>query len=219
MLSKTTPIVNQMTADYTNMIAVSWRHLFQDTPDPAQAFLSQIRFLAGLSQPPKALVLREKDMTEGAYLRLAEEVRDILEASSVSLILHQFTDAARALRVKKIHLPLAQLEALFRETPSFHADFELVGTSVHSVQDALLAEACGADYCFAGNIYETDCKAGLPGRGLAFLRETTSAVHIPVYAIGGISLAKMPEILAAGAAGGCMMSGFMRLNSGQGNTN
>ena len=69
----------------------------------------------------------------------------------------------------------------------------------------------GADYIFAGNIFETDCKKGLPGRGLEFLENVCKAVNIPVYAIGGISEEKMPQILGTGAAGGCMMSGFIAI--------
>ncbi len=90
-------------------------------------------------------------------------------------------------------------------------DLHLLGTSIHSVEDAKEAERLGADYIFAGNIFETDCKKGLPGRGLEFLENVCKAVNIPVYAIGGISEEKMPQILGTGAAGGCMMSGFMQL--------
>ena len=75
------------------------------------------------------------------------------------------------------------------------------------------AESLGADYLFAGNIFETDCKKGLPGRGLEFLERVCKEVTIPVYAIGGITKEKMPRILETGAAGGCMMSGFMQLKN------
>lgn len=67
----------------------------------------------------------------------------------------------------------------------------------------------GCTYITAGHIFETDCKRGLPGRGLEFLREVCRAVTIPVYAIGGIEPKRMAEIFAAGAAGACVMSGPM----------
>ena len=88
---------------------------------------------------------------------------------------------------------------------------EAADISVNDLEDAKEAESLGADYVFAGNIFETDCKKGLPGRGLEFLENVCEAVNIPVYAIGGISEEKMPQILGTGAAGGCMMSGFMQL--------
>jgi thiamine-phosphate pyrophosphorylase len=87
-----------------------------------------------------------------------------------------------------------------------------LGVSVHSISEALEAELLGATYLIAGNIYETDCKKGLPGKGLEYLRDVCAAVSIPVYAIGGITKERLLEIKQAGAAGGCMMSGMMRLH-------
>ena len=64
--------------------------------------------------------------------------------------------------------------------------FSVRGVSVHSVEDARLAEQCGATYLTAGHVFVTDCKKGLAPRGLDFLHEVCSSVKIPVYAIGGI---------------------------------
>ena len=61
----------------------------------------------------------------------------------------------------------------------------------------------------AGHVFETDCKKGLPGRGLAFVQEVVQAVDIPVYGIGGICAANAPDVVRAGASGVCVMSGFM----------
>ena len=63
----------------------------------------------------------------------------------------------------------------------------MLGTSVHSTEDAIFAEESGADYITAGNIFETDCKKGLKGKGVNFLRNVCDSVNIPVYAIGGIN--------------------------------
>ena len=79
---------------------------------------------------------------------------------------------------------------------------------IHSVGRGKRGCRLGADYLFAGNIYETDCKKGLPGRGLDFLRQVCMESSVPVYAIGGVNEERLPEILSTGAAGGCMMSGF-----------
>ena len=91
--------------------------------------------------------------------------------------------------------------------------FSQIGTSVHSVEDALEAQKLGATYITAGHIYATDCKKGLPPRGLDFLRDVCRAVDIPVYAIGGIKIdqAQFTDILNCGAAGGCIMSGMMNI--------
>ena len=52
---------------------------------------------------------------------------------------------------------------------------------------------------------------GLKGKGLEFVREICKACPVPVYAIGGINMERLPQVIDAGAAGGCMMSGFMRM--------
>jgi thiamine-phosphate pyrophosphorylase len=72
------------------------------------------------------------------------------------------------------------------------------------------AQRLGCSYLVAGNIYETDCKQGLPGRGLDFLQAACQASALPVYAIGGITPARLAAVLAAGAAGACVMSGLMQ---------
>jgi len=85
----------------------------------------------------------------------------------------------------------------------------IIGASVHSVVEAGDAQALGADYLIAGHIFATDCKAGVPPRGLAFLRQVCQAVSVPVFAIGGITADKVPAIRAAGAKGCCIMSEAM----------
>ena len=195
---------------YEKMIAVTNRQLcgkkcvFAPGTEWYQAYLEQIDWIASLQ--PRAMVLREKDLPCDAYLSLASEVLSICRAHGTELILHSFTGAAESLNYRKIHLPLEKLRTM-KEIETY----DLVGTSVHSVADALEAEQLGAGYVFAGNIYETDCKKGLPGRGLCFLKEVCEACHIPVYAIGGITPERLPEVRAAGAAGACMMSGFMKM--------
>lgn len=158
---------------------------------------------------PRALILREKDLSEHEYELLAEQVLEICRTHDVPCILHTYTEVARRLGCSRIHLPLP----LFRTEASSLGDFSLVGTSVHSVEDAIEAEKLGASYLTAGHIYVTDCKKGLPPRGTGFLREVCLQVSVPVYAIGGIHLDEnqMKEIIDSGAAGGCIMSGMMQL--------
>lgn len=87
--------------------------------------------------------------------------------------------------------------------------FTTVGTSVHSLKQANLAMHLQADYMTAGHIFETDCKKGLPGRGLSFLSKVVCKSEVPVYGIGGISADNAGQIMETGAAGVCIMSGFM----------
>ena len=85
-----------------------------------------------------------------------------------------------------------------------------IGTSIHSVEDAIFAESHGADYITAGHIFTTDCKKGLPGRGIDWLKSICNAVSIPVYAIGGISDANVSMLSDCNISGYCMMSASMQ---------
>ena len=91
-----------------------------------------------------------------------------------------------------------------------HPHIKRIGTSIHSVEDAIFAESHGADYITAGHIFTTDCKKGLPGRGIDWLKSICHAVSIPVYAIGGISDANISMLSDCNIAGYCMMSSSMK---------
>lgn len=189
---------------YSHMIAVTNRRFFDSAPNPRGAFLHRVESV--LSLRPRALVLREKDLTPEAYRALAAQILSF--SAEVPIILHGFPQIAAELGAKHLHLPLPLLQQLSAENPACLRCFSCLGSSVHSVEDARLAVSLGVSYCFAGNIFETGCKPGLDGRGLPFLREVSSAVSVPVYGIGGVNEENLPRLLKAGAAGGCMMSGF-----------
>lgn len=154
-----------------------------------------------------AILLREKDLTEREYLELAEKVLSICKSHNRRCILHTYYKAAKELGCKEIHLPLPLLQKMREEGAKQW--FTTVGTSVHSLKQANLAMHLQADYMTAGHIFETDCKKGLPGRGLSFLSKVVCESEVPVYGIGGISADNAGKIMETGAAGVCIMSGFM----------
>ncbi len=168
-------------------------------------FLERIRQIAHYH--PHAILLREKDLMPREYERLARSVMEICEMEHTSCILHNFTDVARELRSRALHLPLPLLRATGK---SLLEEFEVLGTSCHSMEEAREAEAMGCSYITLGHIFPTDCKKGLSPRGIPFLREICRSVRIPVYAIGGISPQNIAGTVAAGASGACIMSGLMQ---------
>lgn len=167
-------------------------------------FLTRLERIAAAG--PAGILLREKDLPEADYRRLAEQVLERCRQHGVPCILHSFPDAAADLGAEGLHLPLPLLRALPAEK---RAAFHRLGASCHSVAEAREAEALGCTYITAGHIFDTACKAGTPGRGLDFLREVCASVLIPVYAIGGISAENVAAVRQAGAAGACVMSGAM----------
>lgn len=168
-------------------------------------FLDQIEMIA--SAHPKAIVLREKDLSEKEYEQLARQVMQICQKHGTQCILHSFSNVAIALGAEAVHMPLPLLQKM---TPQEKSHFQIIGASCHSLEEAKEAQDLGCTYITAGHIFLTDCKKGLPGRGLPFLEEICKTVRIPVYAIGGISSQNIESVRKTGAAGACIMSGFMR---------
>lgn len=168
-------------------------------------FLDQIEMIA--SAHPKAIVLREKDLSEKEYEQLARQVMQICQKHGTQCILHSFSNVAIALGAVAVHMPLPLLQKM---TPQEKSHFQIIGASCHSLEEAKEAQDLGCTYITAGHIFLTDCKKGLPGRGLSFLEEICKAVRIPVYALGGISSQNIESVRKTGAAGACIMSGFMR---------
>ena len=153
-----------------------------------------------------ARLSREKDLSEEEYYEIAEKCKEICDRNGASLTIHNFIDVARRLGIKKIHLPYP----VFLKEAGNLSDFESVSTSIHKPEEAIKAQKLGVDFVFAGHVFVTDCKKGLPPRGLEFLTDVVNAVKIPVYGIGGINEENITKIMECGAAGGCMMSGFMK---------
>ena len=185
-------------------------------------FFEQIKKVA--EARPLAIVLREKDLSLEEYRELAGKVSKMCrEVEGSRLIIHNFyeliledeTDLANELSY--LHMPLWKLEELYNNQPDEFARLreKLVGlgASCHSVEDAKLAEKLGCTYIIAGHIYNTDCKKGLEGRGLGFLRDVVEAVSIHVYAIGGITPENINDVRNNGASGACIMSSSMTCKS------
>ena len=167
-------------------------------------FLTRIEKIAGAH--PAGIVLREKDLKEDEYRKTAVKVLEICQRHKTPCILHSFPDIALQLDCLAIHLPLSVLRSL---TDKEKERFNVIGASCHSEEEAKEAEKLGCTYITVGHIFETDCKKGLPGRGLDLLKNICQSVCVPVYAIGGISAENIEQVRTAGAKGACVMSGIM----------
>lgn len=153
------------------------------------------------------IVLREKDLSEDEYFSLALKAFGKIKEK---LTIHTHYKVAVKLGVKSVHLPLEDFLKMSAEDKAF---FSEIGVSCHSYYDAKSAESAAASYITVGHIYETDSKKGLRPRGAQLIKEITSLVGLPVYAIGGVSPDKINELLSSGASGACVMSSAMKAYS------
>ena len=196
-------MITSMCNSYEHTIVITNRHLVQGD------FLEQLEKVTKLH--PHALILREKDLTDDAYESLAKKVFDLCKREDITCFLHTKIEIARKIGCQNIHLSISVLKGLSEtEKKALTEDFCEISISCHSMEDAEIAMAGGATQIILGTIFETECKKGVLGKGVEFVREICQKCPLPVYAIGGMNLQRLPLVIDAGAAGCCMMSGFMQ---------
>lgn len=188
------------TSDFP-LVCVTQRHLVQGS------FLAQLKRV--LAVRPQAIILREKDLSASEYEKLAKEVLALCREQKVPCLLHNFYSVYQKLQADGLHLPLQKLRELSAEKRSSVA---ILGVSCHSLSEVLAAAELGAHYVTFGHVYATSCKPGLAPRGVEALRAVCAESPLPVYAIGGVTPDKIPELQKAGARGAMLMSYFMRLH-------
>jgi thiamine-phosphate pyrophosphorylase len=156
--------------------------------------------------------VREKDLGTRDLLRLVEAaVRGLREqaarspASTLGLtrvVVNDRLDVALAAEAGGVHLGGQSMPAdAVRAVVPPNQDF-WVGVSCHSPEDAIAAEAGGADYALLGPIFETASKLAYgPALGIGALRRAALCTRIPVLALGGMTLERIHSCIEAGAAG------------------
>jgi thiamine-phosphate pyrophosphorylase len=144
--------------------------------------------------------LREKDLVCHELLGLAKTAVEISRGSNTRIVINDRLDIAMAAGADGIHLggQSAPPEVVRRHVDK---DF-LVGVSCHSMEEALKAEAGGADYILLGPVFDTPSKRQYgPPLGLNKLSEVAERIRIPVLALGGITVERIRPCLEAGATG------------------
>ena len=160
-----------------------------------------------------ALTLREKDLYKNEYLNLVKKIYPICKKYGIDLILHQNYDLNldEKYNIEGIHLSYEIFKSLNKNIrEKLIKKYKRIGVSIHSLEEAKDVENLGATYVVAGHIFETDCKKGLEPRGLNFIKELSSILTIPIFAIGGINEENSNLVLNSGAVGVCMMSSLMK---------
>ena len=160
-----------------------------------------------------SLTLREKDLNKNEYLKLIEKIYPICQKYKINLILHQNYDLNLddKYNIEGIHLSYSIFKSLNENIKAeLIKKYKRIGVSVHSLNEAKEVESLGASYVVAGHIFETDCKKGLEPRGLKFIKDLSSALSIPIFAIGGIDEKNSLSVINNGAFSICIMSTLMK---------
>lgn len=141
--------------------------------------------------------LRCKQLAGRALLALTRQVRQVI-ASDACLVVNDCVAVAQ-LAADGVHLGAEDLPV--REARQLLGAQALIGATAHTVEQALQAEAEGADYLGVGTVFASRTKPERPAAGLGLLSAVRESVSLPVYAIGGITAARAAQVLACGVHG------------------
>lgn len=183
-----------------------------DGPDPGR--------LAGqvIDGGAPVIQVRPKLVTDTEAWRATEAIAQRCRAAGVALIVNDRADIALAVGAQGVHvglldLPVAAVASLAAP------DGLVVGGTARDPETAAAHEADGAGYLGIGPIYPTSSKTGLPEPlGAAMVSRVAAVVSIPVIAISGITVERVPEVLAAGAHGVAVIGAISRADDPQGAT-
>ncbi len=149
----------------------------------------------------RALQIREKDLSPAALAVLCGEWRDTLDgAPPVEIYLNDRADLALSLGLAGVHLREDSLP-LARQATALRAQLHY-GVSTHDLAGVRAATQAGAAFATFGPVFETPSKSAYgPPLGLEALATAAAATPMPLYALGGVTPARVSDCLAAGAAG------------------
>ena len=148
--------------------------------------------------------LREKHLDHDAFLKEAQRFVALCREKGVVSIINDAVDIAAAVGADGVHVGQSDLAA-GRAREVLGPD-KLIGVSAHSVEEALAAQAAGADYLGVGAAFVTGTKADAAPISRDTIRAITAAVDIPVVAIGGISRDNITELAGCGLDGVAVVS-------------
>lgn len=148
--------------------------------------------------------LREKHLDEAAFLAEAERFTALCRRKGALSIINDRVDIALKSGADGVHIGQEDLAA--GEARRILGPGKIIGVSAHSVEEALRAQAAGADYLGVGAAFATGTKADARPISRETIRAITASVDIPVVAIGGITRENILELKDCGLDGAAVVS-------------
>ncbi len=141
--------------------------------------------------------LRDKQMPAGPLLRFAEVMRECATGFGALFIVNDRVDIAAAAGADGVHL--GQDDLPLDQARRQLGPEALIGLSTHSKNQILTSAASEADYLSVGPVFETPTKPGRPAVGCELVSFAAGCAPRPFFAIGGVDLETLPNVVAAGA--------------------
>jgi thiamine-phosphate pyrophosphorylase len=156
--------------------------------------------------------LRAKNSTHDAIRAMAEKILPIARRANIGLVINDYDDIAQELGADFCHLGQEDFfNAGHKDCSEIrHQKSEVrIGLSTHAPEQAKRALAAGPDYIAIGPVFATGTKPTAKPVTLDYVRWAAENVNIPWFAIGGIHLANLNDVLAAGAKRVCVVSAIL----------
>jgi thiamine-phosphate pyrophosphorylase len=155
--------------------------------------------------------LRAKNESRDEVMRIAETLLPITRAAGVPLVINDHVDVAKQVGAEFIHLGQEDFfGAGFSHRSDLHiAPYLRIGLSSHAPDEAQRAVAAGADYVAIGPVFATGTKPGRAGVGGEYVRWAAANIAVPWFAIGGINLNTIDQVIEAGAKRVCIVSAIL----------
>jgi len=156
----------------------------------------------------KTIQLRDKIRSKKELLPIAQQLKNLCAEHNVLFIVNDYLDIALAAGADGLHL--GQDDLPIKEARKLLPIDKVLGCSTTTVDQAVTAEAEGADYIAVGSIYPTPSKETAKVVGLDRLHQIRRAVTLPLVAIGGINKDNAAEVMAAGADSVAVISAILQ---------
>ena len=156
--------------------------------------------------------LRAKTSAPDEIRRLAEKILPVTRAARVGLVINDHLEIARDLDAEICHLGQEDFlnSGCTQTSQLVSAGTKLkIGLSTHASDQAARAMTAGADYIAIGPVYATGTKPTAKPVTLDYVRWAAANVTIPWFAIGGINLENLGDVLAGGAQRICVVSAIL----------
>jgi len=148
--------------------------------------------------------LREKKLDEESFLNEASEIQELCRKYHIPFVVNDNVEIAKEINADGVHVGQSDMVAV--KVRDILGDDKIIGVSVQTVEQAVLAEKQGADYLGVGAVFPTGSKADAEDVSYETLKAICSAVSIPVVAIGGIGAGNVSKLANSGISGIAVIS-------------
>jgi len=156
--------------------------------------------------------LRAKNSSPEEIRSMAEKILPITRRANVGLVINDYLEIAREIGAEFCHLGQEDFfDAGFKNVSELKTQNSKlkIGLSTHAQAQAQRAIEAGADYIAIGPVFATGTKPTAKAVTLDYVRWAAENIEIPWFAIGGISLENLGDVLVAGAKHVCIVSAIL----------